>query len=137
MHPLSQIIWMYVKCLGKLRPPHNIKDFVFVVSTSRSIEEHLKKSHYISNIPTPAGQPQKAQTANAQLTLHETAEVSTSNPKHQIMLAKIKRMYDSNVADILLLKWLMEDNVPFAIARSPRFRRLLKYINSQTSVPSN
>jgi hypothetical protein len=127
---------MCAKCLGKPRPPHNIKDFVFVASTNRSIEEHLKKSHHISNVPIPAGLPQKAQTANAQLILHETAEMSTFNPKHQVMLARIKRMYDPNVADVLLLEWLVGDNVPFAVARS-RFRRFLKYINPLTSVPLN
>jgi hypothetical protein len=137
VHTSPQIVWVCVKCIGKPRPPHNLKDFVFVASTSRSIEGHLKKSHRISNVPTPAGQPQKAQTADAQLTLHETAGVSTSNPEHQAMLARIKRMYDSNVADVLLLEWLVGDNVPFAVARSPRFRRLLKYLNPLTSVPSN
>jgi hypothetical protein len=131
-----QIVWVCAKCIGKPRPPHNFKDFVFVSSTSRSIDGHLKKSYRVSNVPTPAGQPQKAQAADAQLTLYETAGVSTSDPEHQATLARIKRMYDPNVADVLLLKWLAGGNVPFAIARSPRFRRLLKYINSLTSVPS-
>jgi hypothetical protein len=123
--------------MGKPRPPHNIKDFLFVASTNRSIEEHLKKSHRISNVTTLAGQPQKAQEADAQLTLHETMEMSTSNPEHQTMLARMKRMYDSNIADVLLLEWLIKNNVHFAMTRSPRFRRFLKYINPLTSVPSN
>jgi hypothetical protein len=110
---------------------------VFVASTSRLIEEHLKKFHRISNVPTPAGQPQKAQTADAQLTLHETAGMSTFNPEHQAMLARIKRMYDFNVADVLLLEWLVKDNMPFAVARFPRFRRLPKYLNPLTLIPSN
>jgi hypothetical protein len=126
-----------MKCIGKPRPPHNFKDFVFVASTSRSIEGHSKKFHRISNVPTSAGQPQNAQTANAQFILHETAGVSTFNPEHQAMLARIKRMYDFNVTDVLLLEWLVGDNVPFAIARFPRFRRLLKYLNSLILVPSN
>jgi hypothetical protein len=126
-----------VKCIGKPRPPHNFKDFVFVASTNRSIEEHLKKFHRISNVSTSAGQLQKAQTANAQLILHETAKISTFNPEHQAMLARIKRMYDSNVADVLLLEWLVRDNMPFAVAKSPQFRRLLKYLNPLISVPSN
>jgi hypothetical protein len=73
---------MCVKCIGKPRPPHNFKDFVFVASTSRSIEKHLKKFHRISNVPIPAGQLQKAQIANVQLILHETAGVSILNSEH-------------------------------------------------------
>jgi hypothetical protein len=46
-------------------------------------------------------------------------------------------MYDSNVADVLLLEWLVGDNVPFAVARFSRFRRLLKYLNPLISIPSN
>jgi hypothetical protein len=128
---------MYAKYMGKPQPPHSIKDFVFVASTNHSIEKYLKKSHRISNITTLIRQLQKAQEANAQLTLYEIMEISIFNPEHQIMLARIKQMYDFNIADVLLLEWLIKDNVPFIMAKFPRFRRFLKYTNPLISVPSN
>jgi hypothetical protein len=44
-----------MKHIGKPRPPYNLKNFVFIASRNRSIEKHLKKSHRVSNIHTPAG----------------------------------------------------------------------------------
>jgi hypothetical protein len=59
-----------------------------------------------------------------------------NNPQHQKLFSKLGSLYVSSIRDLLLMDWIMTDNLPFRLVDLVAFRRWAIYRNPGGSLPT-
>jgi hypothetical protein len=120
----TPFLWVCGICVAKPRPPQRSK-YTYVASTGRSIEAHLMAVHRISKTPA---QRIASRRYDGQKTIHEAVGVSTGDPQQQTLLGKLQPLFNAEDSHLLLMDWIVMDNLPFWVVESERFRRFMKSV---------
>jgi hypothetical protein len=95
----------------------------------------LRKAHQL--LKTPArNQTTGSQITGGQITIHEALGLSPNNGQHDYALGQLQRLFDAGDNELLLMNWIIMDNLPFQVVTSERFRRYLKSVNLVAEVPT-
>jgi hypothetical protein len=129
--PASCYVWVYVTCVTKPLPLP-VDKYAFVASIGRSIRHHLL-SHRIRK-PAADGTTSRI-TPGASGAIARYLKVSTTNPEHQKLLSKLKKLYNPRISNLLLLDWIVMDNLPFSVIEEPQFRRFVELVNQAAKIP--
>jgi hypothetical protein len=114
-------------CVAKPRPPQRSK-YSFIALTGRSIISHLLHTHHVSeDARTHFNQP--TQLANGQLTIRQALGVDLADPKQQELLGRLDALFNPQDVHLLLMDWIVMDNLPLHVVESERFRRFLGGVN--------
>jgi hypothetical protein len=63
-------------------------------------------------------------------------QADVNNPQRQKLLSKLASLYVSSIGDLLLMDWIIADNLPFRLVDSPAFRRWAMYRNPGGLLPT-
>jgi hypothetical protein len=113
-----------------LSPPVN--RYAFVASIGRSIEHHLL-NHRIRK-PAADGTTSRI-TPRISGAMARYLRVSIINPEHQELLSKLEELYNPRISNLLLLDWIVMDNLPFSVIKGLRFRRFVELVNQAAKIP--
>jgi hypothetical protein len=113
-----------------LPPPVN--RYAFVASINRSIEHHLL-SHRIRK-PAADGTISRI-TPRTSGAMARYLRVSTTNPEHQELLSKLEKLYNPRISNLLLLNWIVMNNLLFSVVEGPQFRRFVESVNQAAKIP--
>jgi hypothetical protein len=120
--------------VAKNRPLKRLT-YSFIISTGKSIEAHLRKAHQL--LKTPArNQTTDSQITGGQITIHKALGLSSNNGQHDYAFGQLQRLFDARNSELLLMNWIIMNNLPFQIVTSERFRRYLKSVNPVAEVPT-
>ncbi|KAK8120395.1 hypothetical protein PG999_004515 [Apiospora kogelbergensis] len=112
------------------KPPIHTNHYVFVASTSKSIERHLAAKHHIH---APRSSRHAADARGRSLA--SFLPVDRHNPFEQALLGRVNNMYSSRRTTLLLLNWLLRENLPFHTVDTPAFEQVIKSLNPIASIP--
>ncbi|KAK6829325.1 Ribonuclease H-like protein [Apiospora arundinis] len=113
-------------------PPIHTNHYVFVASTSKSIERHLAAKHHIR---APRSSRHAADARGRSLA--SFLPVDRHNPFEQALLGRVNNMYSSRRTTLLLLNWLLRENLPFHTVDTPAFEQVIKSLNPIASIPNS
>jgi hypothetical protein len=117
--------------VAKLLPPP-VNRYAFVASTGRSIEHHLL-NHRIRKLAADGTTSRIIPRTSGAMARY--LRVSTTNPKHQELLSKLEELYNPRISNLLLLDWIVMDNLPFSMVEGPRFRQFVELMNQAAKIP--
>jgi hypothetical protein len=130
----GQYVWVCYECVARERPARR-SAYSFVASTGKSIEAHLRKAHQLLKTPS-AKQIANGRISHGQITIREALGLNPSQNEHNYVLDQLKRLFDSSDSELLLMDWIIMDNLPFQFVDSERFRRYLKSVNPVAGIPT-
>jgi hypothetical protein len=119
------------ECVAKDRPPRR-STYSFIASTGKSIEAHLRKAHQL--VKSPANS--QITDSRSQTTIHETLGLSPNNKQHNYVINQLQRLFNSDDNELLLMNWIIMDNLPFRVVMSERFRHYLESVNPAALIPT-
>jgi hypothetical protein len=104
-----------------------------MASTSRTIEAHLMALHHISKTPA---QRTASRRYGGQKTIHEAIGVSTGDSQQQTLSGKLQLLFNAENSHLLLMDWIVMNNLPFWVVESERFCRFVKSVNPMAWIPT-
>jgi hypothetical protein len=63
-------------------------------------------------------------------------QTDVNNPQYQKLLFKLAFLYVLLIKDLLLIDWIIANNLPFRLVNSPALQRWAIYRNSGSSLPT-
>jgi hypothetical protein len=117
--------------VAKVHPPLR-NSYSFIASTSRSIETHLN-GHEISK--NSSWRKVEDNVTDGQISMARYLQCDMTNPQHQQLIAKLKGLFDQRAADLLLMNWIVSQNLPFNLATSSKFRKFVNSLNPGAIIP--
>jgi hypothetical protein len=93
----------------------------------------LQKAHQL--LKTPArNQTIGSQITGGQITIHEALGLSPTNGQHDYAFGQLQRLFDARDNELLLMDWIVMNNLPFQVVTLERFRRYFKSVNPVAEV---
>jgi hypothetical protein len=130
--PNPRTLWIFELCVAKQRPLPRTK-YSFVASTGRSIESHLR-THNISNKSSTLRNTRLAE--RGQQTTLEALGINLTDHQQQGLAGKLQALYDPQNTHLLLMEWIIMDNLPFYVVKLERFRRFLCRVDPEAWIPA-
>lgn len=120
--------WVCSICVAHNKPPRTDR-YSFVSSTGKSIAKHLMKVHGLRP-PLKSRVDRRGENLTTVSSVNRPSIVSLlkldmRDPTVQDTVAKVQSLYNKDLFWLLLLDWIIHDNLSFRIVLSQRFRRAL------------
>jgi hypothetical protein len=122
-------MWVCKICVAKRKPPP-IKYYRYIASIGKSVIRHFR-DYRITRANIVGRDDRRPINQNS---MAQYLQADINNPQYQKLLFKLA-LYVSLIRDLLLMDWIIADNLLFRLVNSPVFRRWAIYRNSGGSLP--
>ncbi|KAK6850419.1 Ribonuclease H-like protein [Apiospora arundinis] len=106
--------------------------FVFVASTGKSITRHLLSVHRQCE---PGTKTQLKRHIEQGIAAY--VQINRHDPVQQALIGRVDNFFCYRTTSLLVLDWLVRENLPFHTVDSPAFLRVLRSLNPIASIPNS